>query len=103
MANLVWLCRALAVGLGLLVDSPSTQQLSFSAWNFARANVLQGISARYGVHPSSWYATQGLPMLLGLHLLPCLYEIIRILRGPKRESYDKLILFTVFSNVILYR
>ena len=37
-------------------------------WNFFRVNVLEGVSANYGTHPSHWYFTQGFPVVAGTFL-----------------------------------
>lgn len=42
-------------------------------------------------------------MLLGAQLLPFLYEVYKILRGPNRQVYDILMMFVFWPTIIVYR
>ena len=56
---------ALWLAVGVAVDYAATGRLYVSQVEFFRFNFLEGKSALFGTHPWHWYATQGLPAMLG--------------------------------------
>ncbi|KAJ1525686.1 hypothetical protein ONE63_008900 [Megalurothrips usitatus] len=91
-----------ATALVFTVDTYTAETASFSPINFLKANIGRNIASFYGEHPGLWYFTSGIPMLLGAQLLPFLYEVYKIVKGPNRQSYDILMMFVFLSTVLLY-
>lgn len=92
----------LACALVFAADSYISDSSTFSPINFLKANILRNVASFYGKHPGFWYFTTGLPMLLGAQLLPFLYEVYKILRGPNRNTYDILMMFVFWPTIVIY-
>ncbi|KAK7488449.1 hypothetical protein BaRGS_00020234 [Batillaria attramentaria] len=82
------------LGLATIIDRVWYGQWVFVHFNFLAFNVLTGGSAFYGSHPWHWYFTQGLPVVLGSHLLP-------FLLGARLASNKVLLLLLVWTVGIL--
>eukprot|EP00978_Attheya_sp_CCMP212_P023433 scaffold71755_cov88-Attheya_sp.AAC.1 len=69
---------ALGVGLAMILDRYcfGMGRWVIPAWGSFEFNVLQGNGALYGTHPWHWYATAGLPAILGVLLPLLIYRII---------------------------
>lgn len=64
-------------------------------YNFLHFNVLSGLSGMYGTHPWHWYITQGLPVVLGTHML--------ILLVALKKCKDPIFLGTIAWSIVVYR
>lgn len=95
--------RSLAAALVFAVDSYAAKSSTFSPVNFLTTNIVRNVASFYGEHPGFWYFTNGIPMLLGALIIPFLYEIYKILRGPNRQTYDILMLIVFWKTVLVYR
>nr|XP_060611942.1 GPI mannosyltransferase 3 [Anolis sagrei ordinatus] len=96
----VLLLRCLSAGLVTLGSSLVLDRMFYGKWvvvqlNFLRFNVLQGAASFYGSHPWHWYATQGLPAILGPHLPLFLLGCLRTPRRGPHRLLLALILWTV--------
>ncbi|XP_065322971.1 GPI mannosyltransferase 3-like [Gordionus sp. m RMFG-2023] len=74
--------------LHLYVDYIFYKSWQLTWYNFIKFNYFHNISILYGTQPWYWYMLIGIPVILGLHVLPVMYEFF----------YSKL---TVISTLIL--
>lgn len=93
---------SLAAALVYSVDTYASDRSTFSPLNFFTANILRNVGSFYGEHPGVWYLTNGIPMLLGIQILPFLFEIYNIVRGPNRQPYDVLMMVVFWSTVFIF-
>ncbi|VDN05192.1 unnamed protein product [Thelazia callipaeda] len=64
----------------VLLDSVAYGKFTVTIWNFIRFNVLEGGSDHFGSHSWHWFISQGLPVILTVHLIPMLFGIIIAVR-----------------------
>lgn len=85
------------LGGTVAVDSWFYGRLVFVPWNFAKFNVLSGLSSHYGTHPWHWYLTQGVPATFATHLLPL------VLAGVSQPARHKETLIVCGWSLLVYR
>ncbi|CAB3251140.1 unnamed protein product [Arctia plantaginis] len=94
---------SIIVGSALVgLDSYYYGRLIVTPWEFFRFNVLHDIASFYGQHPWYWYITQGLPAVLGVHLVPVLWATINILRRPQENRVGLLLLTIVAAYLAVF-
>ncbi|KAK3920673.1 GPI mannosyltransferase 3 [Frankliniella fusca] len=93
---------SLSTALVFSADTYASNSSTFSPLNFLKANILRNVASFYGEHSSVWYLTNGIPMLLGIHFFPFLFEVYKIVRGPNRQTYDVLMMVVFWSTVFIY-
>ncbi|GAB1607086.1 GPI mannosyltransferase 3-like, partial [Argonauta hians] len=62
----IWSCLLLST----TIDWSGYGRYVLVPLNFFHFNVVSGLAAHYGTHPTHWYLTQGLPVVMATHLLP---------------------------------
>ncbi|KAK4318396.1 hypothetical protein Pmani_010592 [Petrolisthes manimaculis] len=87
---------ATLLGGTIAVDSWFYGRWVFVPWNFAKFNVLSGLSAHYGIHPWHWYLTQGVPATFATHLLPL------VLAGVSQPARHKEPLIVCVWSLLVY-
>lgn len=86
--------------LCVCVDSLFYGDIVVSVWEFLKLNLLKDVGVFYGTHPWYWYITNGMPAVLGLHMIPLSLAIIQSIR--LRDSARCALSFTfVFVVVVL--
>jgi len=73
----VGLVCVFVVGACVLVDSLYYGALTLTPLNFFIVNVYHNLGTNYGIHPWHWYASNGLPSLLGPFVVPLLQGLRR--------------------------
>ncbi|XP_071438647.1 GPI mannosyltransferase 3 [Hetaerina americana] len=91
----------LSIALSVLVDTYFYGKLIFTPWNFFMMNVFNGVGAFYGIHGLYWYVFCGLPVILGVNLIPFLYGAWRILKN-KEPAIESVLLFGITWTIFLF-
>ncbi|XP_053677771.1 GPI mannosyltransferase 3 [Anopheles nili] len=99
--------RYLLIGAltGLLcvgIDSYFHGTLLFSSFEFLKYNVLKGVGSFYGEHPWYWYLYAGLPVVLGISVLPFLLASYETVRHRKVFKERLVLLYSVFFTILVY-
>lgn len=89
--------RATVLAGTVAVDSWFYGRLVFVPWNFAKFNVLSGLSSHYGTHSWHWYLTQGVPATFATHLLPLVFA------GVSQPARYKETLLVCGWSLLVYR
>ncbi|XP_012265530.2 GPI mannosyltransferase 3 [Athalia rosae] len=101
------LIKYLGIGVAILVistlvDSICYGKLIISQLEFLRANVFNQMGSFYGTYHLSWYLTQGMPVLLGLHCIPFLFTAWQVLKQPVKFHRQAVMLATITWTVAVY-
>lgn len=59
----------------VLIDYIWYEKLVFPPYNFLMSNIFSDVASFYGSHPFHWYITQGIPTILGLHIVPFVFGV----------------------------
>lgn len=95
---MLWMIyRATVLAGTVAVDSWFYGRLVIVPWNFAKFNVLSGLSSHYGTHAWHWYLTQGIPATFATHLLPL------VLAGVSQPARHKETLIVCAWSLLVYR
>jgi phosphatidylinositol glycan class B len=91
--------------VGLVVAAATTMldtyfygKINFTPWGFLQANILNDIGVFYGTHPLHWYINIGIPVVLGVHLVPFLLGSFKALTYD-RINVEKVLLFAIVWTV----
>ncbi|XP_052776100.1 GPI mannosyltransferase 3-like [Mya arenaria] len=83
-----------SLGMSATIDRVFYGEWTFVQYNFLQFNVLGGGGSFYGTHPWHWYLTQGLPVVMGLHMAPFLMGI--------RRAKNFVPLFVIIWTIFIY-
>jgi len=98
-ASLQWFFISLPCSI--LMDSVLYGRLTFVIYEFLLFNVFQNRASLYGVNAWHWYFSQGLPVLLGTHLIPILIALCyAFLYRPKPFPFS--FFFIALLTLIVY-
>jgi phosphatidylinositol glycan class B len=86
---------------GTLLDTYFYGRIIFTPLCFLEANIMDSISAFYGTHPSYWYLTVGIPVVLGCHLVPFLFGAFSALTQNRGSIEMVLVYVSVWTVAIL--
>ncbi|KAG8227894.1 hypothetical protein J437_LFUL008208 [Ladona fulva] len=83
------------------IDSYFYGKLIFTPWNFVKFNVFHGVGAFYGTQPWYFYLFCGLPVVLGIYIVPFLYGawVVKKNKGPAIES---VLLFDIAWTIFFF-
>ncbi|XP_059061700.1 hemicentin-2-like [Achroia grisella] len=99
----VYLPIASIVGGALVaLDSYFYGRLILTPWEFFRFNILHDVASFYGQHSWYWYLTVGVPLVLGVNLVPVVASIYVILRRPKENKIGLLLLIAVSFYIAVH-
>ncbi|XP_033634121.1 GPI mannosyltransferase 3-like [Asterias rubens] len=84
-----------SLSCSLLIDRLFYGKWVFVHFNFLRFNTLYNISSFYGTQSWHWYLSQGLPIIMGTHILPFILGIR--LAG---RSYRPLVILMMWTQFI---
>jgi len=91
--------------VGLVVAAAATMldtyfygKITFTPWGFLQANIMNDIGVFYGTHPLHWYINIGIPVVLGVHLVPFLLGSFKALMYD-RINVEKVLLFAIVWTV----
>ncbi|ALC43901.1 CG12006 [Drosophila busckii] len=98
--------RFLTIGLfvaaaGVAIDSYSHGQLIITPWQFLKHNIINNIGSFYGSHAWYWYFTTGLPVVLGINIVPFIYGAVQTLRQSHKHIVSKQLLITILLSLIV--
>ncbi|GBG29658.1 GPI mannosyltransferase 3 [Hondaea fermentalgiana] len=91
---------AAALAIMMLVDRWGYGSWTFVPYNFFRVNVLENVSAEYGVHAWHWYLTQCIPAITGTWL-PAIALGIRESLRPGHRRVRVLAEFVLWGLIVL--
>ncbi|XP_069695158.1 GPI mannosyltransferase 3-like isoform X1 [Periplaneta americana] len=82
----------------IMLDSYCYGRFIFTPLRFLQANIMEGVNEFYGSHPYFWYFSAGIPVVLGLHLVPFIFGAYKALK-QNRGSVEKILLFVIVWTV----
>ncbi|XP_052866537.1 GPI mannosyltransferase 3 [Anopheles cruzii] len=99
--------RYLLVGLlvgvvNIAVDSYFHGAFVVTAYEFLHHNVLQGVGSFYGEHPWYWYVSTGLPIVLGVGIVPFVLACYDTVRNRQVYPQRMVLLSSILFTVALY-
>ncbi|TPX38674.1 hypothetical protein SeLEV6574_g07696 [Synchytrium endobioticum] len=89
------------LGLNTILDYWFYKKWTCTFYNFLRLNVVEGVSSYYGTHPWHWYATQGIPVVMGTHLLAVIYTVLHPTVRSHRNSLASAAGYTILIYSLL--
>ncbi|CAK1589256.1 unnamed protein product [Parnassius mnemosyne] len=89
-------------GALVALDSYFYGKLIITPWEFFKFNVLQDVASFYGTHPWYWYITIGLPVVLGINIIPVSWAIYNILNRRKENKTGLLLLAVVILHIAVH-
>jgi hypothetical protein len=95
-----------SLALVVLLDSIYYGGLTFTAWNFFVINVLENLSAAFGVQPWSFYLTETLPEALGTFSILPMFVIgvfYNIYRCWLNRELPSILIFSAANLLIVSR
>ncbi|KAL0269330.1 UNVERIFIED_CONTAM: hypothetical protein PYX00_007106 [Menopon gallinae] len=82
------------------------EKLVFPPYNFLISNIFSGVASFYGSHPFHWYLTQGIPTILGLHIVPFVLGSYFISGNwRKHDKFEKIcsVMFVIILlNIMIF-
>ncbi|XP_035774460.1 GPI mannosyltransferase 3-like [Anopheles albimanus] len=96
------LIGVLTGALSIAVDSYFHGSFIVTPYQFLQYNVLKGVGSFYGEHPWYWYLSAGLPMLLGITILPFLVASFETVRHRQVYKERFLLLSSVLFTIAVY-
>ncbi|XP_044728935.1 GPI mannosyltransferase 3 [Chrysoperla carnea] len=103
-----WLIfRYIYIGITVLtitttINSLCYGKLTISIWEFLKANIFQNVSGFYGVLPWYWYFTVGLPTILGVHTLPFVWSLFKLLQNGRYKTNELVLIITIIFTLCVY-
>ncbi|XP_014281263.1 GPI mannosyltransferase 3 [Halyomorpha halys] len=100
---------AFVVGiLNVAIDSYYYGSLTFTPFNFFKINVLENIGSFYGTHNLFWYWYIGLPVVIGLQIIPLyltvllkIFNLSHFIRSLKYDVESQMILTIIWTVTVL--
>ncbi len=89
-----------AMVVGIYVDRMCYGRWLFSLWNFAEFNVFSGGSSHFGSHPWHWYASQGIPSVLTIHIIPVALGVIK---SGKKAIFWLCLWYILFHSILAHK
>ncbi|CAH2055918.1 unnamed protein product, partial [Iphiclides podalirius] len=89
-------------GALVALDTYFYGKLIITPWEFFKFNVLHDIASFYGTHPWYWYLSSGLPVVLGINVLPVAWAIYTVLRRRQENRTGMLLLVAAALHLTLH-
>lgn len=86
----------------IAVDSYAHGRFIITPIEFFKFNVLDNVGSFYGTHPWHWYFTVGLPVVLGITLLPFLFAAAQTLQNRQTYPDRYNLLLVIFVTLAAY-
>lgn len=93
----------LVLTFGTLVDSLSHGSFLVSSYEFFKINLIDSIGEHYGSQPWHWYLSQGLPAILGVHIVSFTLACINVIRTRRNCPNELALLFCIIFTITIYR
>lgn len=84
------------------INSLCYGKLTISLWEFLKANIFQNVSGFYGILPWYWYFTVGLPTILGVHTLPFVWSLFKLLQNGRYKTNELVLIMTIIFTLCVY-